>query len=471
MSKRETEKYQDDKVAIDDSEVKAHVEKCLNFRWNFPEESSWRDTLRSESQYESTNHNGQIILNEYDHTPGMENAVSDLAKQTSAWVEIKTKFKNILANHSELLEETADIKEKKEELEAKKENLKSDLIKEWKSTKVAFKDTFTEAAKAEKEYDIYYEKNGNRHAKIVNMWIYIPALALIGLVEWLINWEAANALFAQPYLAFGIVVLIALAVAAASHEHGTLAKQWTFRCGYAADRDTKMKNYVALGFTTVLFTAAMILVGYMRYKLAYADIIGDLPMGGPFGSRGSIGEVYTAVSITLMGNLIVWILGAMIAYWVHDNDPHFAESRVRHLKASKKYQAWSNKLEKELRDRTQKVGMEIEQCLNTLNNRLKKGKILVDFCDQVHEHETMLLGRLKENIDESLKLYRRNLLALAKRESPELIFVTTLGNDLKAAQYESIALEVPNEYLVKRMEFGPFIERRASKSKANSEEA
>lgn len=470
MSKRETDKYQDDIVAVDDAEVKSFADKCLNFRWSFPDETTWRESLRTASENEAGGHTGQIILNENDHTPGMENAISELTKQTSAWIEVKTKFKNILANHSELLEETADIKEKKEALEQKKNNSKTDLVNEWKSTKVAFKEAHSEAAKAEREYEVHYERNGNKHAKIVNLWLYIPALAVIGIVEWLINWEAANALFAQPYLAFGIVILIALAVAAASHEHGTLAKQWSFKCGFAADRDTKRKNYVALGFTTLLFTAAMILVGYMRYKLAYADLIGDMPMGGPFGSRGTIGEVYTAVTMTLMGNLIVWILGAMIAYWVHDSDPNFAESRVRHIKASKKYQAWSNKLEKELRERLEKLKMEIDHCHNTLNSRFKKGRILIDFCDQVHEHEQMLFGRLKETIDDSLKLYRRNFLALVKRESPSLLFITANNNELQATQFESLPLEIPSEHLIKRMEFGPFIERRASKNKNQAEE-
>jgi len=474
MSAKELEKYQDDAVTIDDAEVRRVAERCTSFRWSLPDDDNFLSELRETASEEAQSSQSPVVLTKFGYTPEMEGLVfSRLLRQTARWVEVKTEFTNILSPHSELLEETAKIKEEKATLEAQRKNLKPLVTREWEEKKKTFRDDRKEAADAEKEYNRLYEKHGNRHAKIINYWFYIPLLAAIGLVEWLINWEAANALFAQPYLAAGIVMVIALAVAAASHEHGTLVKQWSYRCGFMADSATRIRNYTALGFTTLLFIAAMTLVGYMRYKLAYDDLVGGAAFGGsnPFGARGTMSEVYTAVAMTLMGNLIVWILGAMVAYWLHDSDPNFADARVRHLKASGRFSAWSRRMEKAMREKEQKLTVEIDQLDNTLTSRMRQGRLLVDMCEQVHEHEQMLFGRLKEAVDDSLKTYRRQLIALVKVNNPELKFVDADFNDLSAMEYESREIELPGEYLIQRMEFGPFIERRAAKQRLAEEYA
>lgn len=472
MQSKEREKYRDDAVTIDDAEVRQVAEKCLAFRWSFPDEAAFRNELRETAAGEAQTSQGQIVLTEYGHTPDMEGLVFfPLLRQTAHWVEVKTAFTNILSPHSKLLEETADLKDRKVLLVRQRKDLKQELTSEWEEKKKDFKDDRREAAKAEEEYERLYERNGNRHAKVVKLGLYLPVLALIGMVEWLINWEAANALFAQPYLAAGIVIVVALAVAAASHEHGTLVKQWSHRCGFAAKPGVRSRNYTALAITTLLFIAAMTLVGYMRYKLAYNDLVGASAFGGsnPFGARGSMGEVYTAVSMTLMGNLIVWLLGAMVAYWFHDSDPTIADARVRHLKASKKFETWSRRMEKTIREREQDLTMQIEQVENTLNSRSNQGRLLVDLSEQVQEHEKMLFGRLKEVIDEHLKAYRRNLLGQIKADDLSVAFIAMQQGKLTPQEYEVHPVEVPGKVLKDRMEFGPFIERRAANRRADEE--
>ncbi|QFT83426.1 hypothetical protein FIU88_00410 [Halomonas sp. THAF12] len=473
MKSKEHEKYRDDAVTIDDAEVRKVADQCLAFRWSFPDEATFRSELRETAAAEAKESQGQIVLSEHGHTPEMEGLIfSRLLRQTADWVEVRTAFSNILAPHSELLQQTADIKEKKTSLEHRRENLTNHLITEWEEQKAGFKQDREEAATAETQYRGLRERH-NRHAKLVKLALYFPALALIGMVEWLINWEAANALFAQPYLAAGIVIVVAMAVAAASHEHGTLAKQWSHRCGFAADPGTRNRNYTALAFTTLLFIAAMTLVGYMRYKLAFNDLMGGSAFGGdnPFGARGSIGEVYTAVAMTLMGNLIVWLLGAMVAYWFHDSDPKFAEARVRHIKAEQKLNAWSKRMAKERHERDQHLTMQIEEEENTLNSRMKQGRLLVDMVDQFHVHEEFLHGRLKETVDEHLKTYRRNLLGMVKAEGLSIAFLDMDKGQLSPLEYESYSVEVPSTLLKKRMEFGPIIERRAAKRREAEEAA
>ncbi|GAB2723540.1 hypothetical protein [Halomonas garicola] len=466
MQDKEKEKYQDDTVTIDDAKVRQVAEQCLAFRWSFPDEATFSQELREAANSEAQTSQGQIVLTEYGYTPQMEGLVFfPLLRQTARWVEVKTAFTNILAPHSKLLEETADLKERKTTLEKQRTTLKQDISAEWVEKKKGFKDDRREAANAEEEYDRLYERHGNRHAKIVKLGVYLPILALVGMVEWLINWEAANALFAQPYLAAGIVIVVAMAVAAASHEHGSLAKQWSHRCGFAATSETRKRNFTVLTFTTLLFIAAMTLVGYMRYKLAYSDLMGGsaFDSSNPFGERGSTGEVYTAVAMTLLGNLIVWLLGSMVAYWFHDSDPNFADARVRHLAASKKFAAWSRRMEKAMGEREQHLSMQIDQVDNMLNSRNNQGRLLVDMSEQVQEHEAMLYGRLKEVLDENLRAYRRNLLGYIKAGNLNVSFVDLEHGTLTPQEYETYPVAAPGKVLKKRMEFGPFIERRAAK--------
>lgn len=474
MSAKEHEKYHDDAVTIDDANVKRAAEKCCSFRWSFPEDAPFRRELIDIAEQEAMTRKATVPLNEHGHTPEMEGLIfSRLLPQVNEWKEVKAGFTRMLSPHSELLEQTTELKNQKAKLEQEREALTNTLAREWSETKDKFRADREEAADAEKKYKALYEQYDGRHAKIVNYWLYIPLLALIGLVEWLINWEAANALFAQPYLAAGIVMVIALAVAAASHEHGTLVKQWSHRCGFAADAATRRRNYTALAVTTLLFAAAMALVGYMRYKLAFEDLMGGTSFAGsnPFGARGTMGEVYTAVGMTLMGNFIVWLLGAMVAYWMHDSDPHFAEARVRHLKARARYTKWSQRLEKVRTERHQDHTMKINKIDSTLKSRNAQGKLLIDMADQVEEHERELLDRLKGAIDDLVRSYRRHLLAQVSAENSTLVFRLDSGSEITVNQYEALKVGFPIDTLEERMDIRPFVERRATKPRKEEEVA
>lgn len=461
MPKKEQEKFRDDAVVIDDQEVRRLAENCLAFRWKLPNEDSFSSELSNIAYEEACTQKAQVVLNSINHTPQMQGfVVSRLMRQVPEWIEVKTEFRTMLSRHDELLQKTADLKQEKVKLEKDLETIESTVEDKMAREKQDFRDAREEAADAESEYANLYEQHGNRHARVVNKWLYISLLGLVGMVEWLINWEAANALFAQPYLAAGIVIVIALAIAAASHEHGTLLKQWSYSVGAYADRQTRSRNLRALIFTSLLFFAAMILVGYMRYKLAYTDLIGSMSVGGsnPFGSTGTMSEVYTAVGMTLMGNVIVWILGAMIAYWLHDNDPDFATARQRQLEARKKYNAWRVRMEKVVRDERDDLNRRIGEIDNRLTSRGNKGKLLVDSCTQVMEHERMLLSRLKHYLDEYLSAYKRILLQVVNKKNPGVVFLSEDG-ELSSLDYERVKVEMPYSTMEKRLEVEPFIER------------
>ena len=75
--------------------------------------------------------------------------------------------------------------------------------------------------KAKEDYDELRSRHG-REAKLRPIW-YIPALGLIGVFEALINFDSFNAIkMFTPAIALGVTFIVALALATASHLHGTV---------------------------------------------------------------------------------------------------------------------------------------------------------------------------------------------------------------------------------------------------------
>lgn len=121
-----------------------------------------------------------------------------------------------------------------------------------------------------------------------------------------------------------------------------------------------------------------------------------------------------------------------------------------------------------MREEQQHLTMQIEEVGNTLDSRDNKGRLLVDMCEQVSGHEQMLMERLKEEVDEQLRTYRRTLIGMVKIENPKLAFIDVEQGILSPMEYETRSVEITKEYLSKRMQISSFIERRAAKQEVSA---
>ena len=183
-----------------------------------------------------------------------------------------------------------------------------------------------------------YDKLGEPARK--TPWWYLIALIFIGSAEWMINYSSFFATFSVPMFAAGLTLLVAVFVAFASHSFGTLIRQpiaqkeLNFNTG--AFKAGALFYYLLSGLGLLL---ALVAVAWNRY-VWMSEIV----------SYGVQEAVWPKVLITLAGNLIVFLLGCLIARAAHSEGRYTPEHKNmesahrKYKRAEKKYQRAKDKL-------------------------------------------------------------------------------------------------------------------------------
>ena len=170
----------------------------------------------------------------------------------------------------------------------------------------------TDLQDATKEYRDVLKKRPASHVRAsyraitLPPWWYPVALVGIGVVEWFINYDVFKDNLGVPAIAAGMTMLVALFVALASHEHGAAAKQGRERFA-SPDNFEQNPQWWIFGFATFGIIVALSLVTWIRY----------VSMSAIF-ARGMEVEVWPYVLQGLGGNVLVWVIGCMVSFWVHD---------------------------------------------------------------------------------------------------------------------------------------------------------
>ena len=162
-------------------------------------------------------------------------------------------------------------------------------------------------------------------------WWYAPALLMVGSAEWMINYNSFLQTFGVPMFAIGVTLLVAGFVAFASHEHGSLCKQFEARREDQSIRGSEITALVASIFGLVL---ALLVIGWSRYVWTVDLISLDLDVA-----------IWPRVLMSLGTNVIVWLLGCGAAYLAHSQAPY--TNQMKELeKAKKKAQTAGDKIKK-----------------------------------------------------------------------------------------------------------------------------
>jgi hypothetical protein len=184
-------------------------------------------------------------------------------------------------------------------------------------------------------YDTKKAEYGGREARILNWWLYLIVLFVVVFgSEAAINLDSFEALpWATQAIAWGATILIGLALGFAAHYHGMVYRQWGWYFD-PAERDTKRGPALQMfaGGTALLF-AALAFVYYARsaYFLAFTSATGPLDSQ----DSGGGGSFLWVVGGSLLGNIIVYLVGTFWAYLLHDPDPEYPETKKR-IKALEK---------------------------------------------------------------------------------------------------------------------------------------
>lgn len=222
------------------------------------------------------------------------------------------------------------------------------------------------------------ERRDDKDRIRVPPWWYPVALVLVGVVEWMLNYSAFLDNFGVPAVAGGLTILVAAMVAFASHEHGASIKQWRMRFRQPGDEGA-LGAWFLLCFATLGLVVSLALVAWVRYTWV-ANLI----------DRGLDDLVILPkVLQTLGGNLIVWLLGAMVAFLVHDTSPKLQSNEIFRKKKKKSLAKAKKKLSKEItkqRKRYESEGDEKSDAARIATNNAidKVKKKLADLEPEVH---------------------------------------------------------------------------------------
>jgi len=219
-----------------------------------------------------------------------------------------------------------------------------------------------EYAKAKEDYDELRARHG-REARPTPIW-YLPAIGVIGVFEALINFESFSALeMFTPAIATGVTMIVAIAIAYASHLHGTVIKQLESRFGaHRKDGDRASSAWMlSIGF--LLLSSVLSLVWYARNSLLAEQLLENSVIGGEAPSA------LFMIGGSMIGNVLVWLLGVAIAFYAHDEDHNYPEALKHKLKAEKKMYALHERINQPLNREFEKIDAICEKEIAQARNK------------------------------------------------------------------------------------------------------
>lgn len=168
-----------------------------------------------------------------------------------------------------------------------------------------------------------------REAKVAKTWQILLALCVVLLPESLLNYSSFRvAPFIQSdFMAVGLTFIVGIAIAVAGHMFGSYIRRLNFyRRGDDSGRERSGTPWLV--FSLFLLTAALAVVGVSRFyylvpKIAEAVAIGAPPPNLVFSIAG-----------LLLGNLLCFLLGAIVAFLLHDPNPDYEDTARNVAKAS-----------------------------------------------------------------------------------------------------------------------------------------
>lgn len=264
----------------------------------------------------------------------------------------------------------------------------------------------------EKEAERRYknkEATHDRAPKMVNPFIYWGAISMIGVAEIAINWEAFNAVSGfTPAIATGVTLVIAIALALSSHFIGTAFRHVGHDMDDSQsdyDRWAKVKMF-SFGFLALALVLAT--VAYARENFLAAELQRAATLGGSSGPNG-----LRIIGGSLLSNVIVWIVGVLLAYMLHDSDPTYPAAKEALDKARAKQRRILDKIEKS-EDRERRA---IEAALRKDLNDAKNASENCSYRPNVKE-AAELLEHIKEKDREVIALLDRAKTVVASAVDP-----------------------------------------------------
>lgn len=423
--------------------VTEEIERAFNAARGFalprldPAEEAARieTAARDEAKHES------IVLRRDGLTPGMLRWCAEpVVRKLAEWQPLRGAFFTRIEPHQKAIDATEHLARELAQAESKRERLLEISFSEARADP-DFTAAERERINAERDFNRHYEEAGQRPARIFPVWAYWLILAAVSLAEIFINYEAFLNYFEVPAIAAGMTFAVMVIIALASEWHGRATKQREYMFSLAVDRPRRITNLRALGIVSMLFFAALTLVGYSRYHWASMAIAatssgGALPgiaIGGP---SINIGQ---SVGFSLIGNLLIWGIGVILFWLTHDYNPDYVDATLRHRRAEARYKrAYARHVDLPYQEKLAKLQREIERLSNIARSQSADTVRLREMRSEVLAHETSLAMEGVQRINSAIAEYRHAFCAVAEAENPKLRLLGD-GEPLAPAVYRGMS--------------------------------
>ena len=283
--------------------------------------------------------------------------------------------------------------------------------------------------------------------------LYAVSILLIGAVEWFINYSTFRFKYA-PGVAAGSTILIALAIAFASHFHGALVKQRVAL--FAKHRSGKEKRQVLFTQTLflILLTIALATVTWARYGVLQEQIIGNggISLPGLPGSQENQTTILRELVPFVFLNVLVWLVGVAISYITHDPRPDYQEALRDYEAAKRAYFSVDKKLKKE----EQRLSAEYSDRIV----KLKRGHLatsgthseLLEAEDRLKVKEQSLIIQATSFMNETVE--RHQSMLASSLNSAGLVSVGIGPDNLSVDKYIKLDLAIGQDDIRKYLELG-----------------
>lgn len=227
-------------------------------------------------------------------------------------------------------------------------------------------------------------------------WAYVSLLIGVVLLEAAINFESFLRVpyITSPFLATGATLAVGLAIGFASHFHGVVFRQMDYlfspqeaaEVGHAERRKDAIRRLV---FGALLFAIALLMVGgarfyYLRDYIVQAQILGVSPP-----------SMFGGIIFMLLGNVVAYAVGTLVAYLTHDPHPLYAELDREFRGSIKKVEALKRQRAKSLLALRQGADNKVQGQVN--QHALTRGPRYADLreaADQIVTKDQQVIGAL-----------------------------------------------------------------------------
>lgn len=376
-------------------------------------------------------------------TPGLQSILRQtMAPLLAPWNKLLANFDTAIQPFRDQINAAESVEEKKRDIERKAEEAEQAVILQAEALR-AYAESKLAKVQSSQHFEQLRQGAGGRP---VNMFgdtkMYYVVLILITSVEWLINYDAFFEWTGNVVaIAAGFTIAMAAAVGFAAHVHGTYLKQRDSRFG--AHSFTKGRDVAFLVIATSLLLLAVVVAGWARHSLAMSSIASQGPVINSEFAPTDVNPM-TDVYFSLGINLIVWLIGVVVAFISHDEDYELMSAeRERRIKTKlfmREHKPW----EARIATIRAKAANELKQLGAATALAITSTKNHRDMLADVERRKESLYGALASRAQPVVELYR---LALINELSAKGHGVIIEGKPHSPIQYRQRALALDADLL------------------------